>query len=427
MNRRRKSDRDKGISGDADSGAAGQVGGNTTPAADVELDAEPACSALGASAPSPDAPIIFMEPLLPPAETLPTTMLQQSVMPDYSTIPPRDSSLLSYGSSLPEAGVLSEIPPDPAVSGEVDNENSSQQSITGESSAKEPCIDSQGASKCSQQDIQSMAWASAVSPVSDSDSMPSSSTPISTSVNTNAAASANTPPSPATTIISTASVPAPFSGANTSTSHIQPQFQVPYYMPLPFHIPYTPGQPPFLVPGPYPPMPYPPRPYACGTPTPGPFQAYQYGAPPPGQLGPYGVRPYPYPPWGPYASGTVDVNWLDASAQAQAQMQNQAQAQAKSQRKRGRSGEDQAATSEDGLRIVMVRPKSSNDNGGTPSAAGTVTSPSTTGPAGTVSEPSTSPPSSSSANSPCVEASSTSGSTTPAGSLEKVATVSCLT
>ncbi|KAI0252912.1 hypothetical protein BJV78DRAFT_1281257 [Lactifluus subvellereus] len=426
MNRRRKSDRDKGISGDVDNGAAGQAGGQPTPAADVELDTEPDCPVLGASAPTPDPSIIFMEPLLPPAETLPTTMLQQSAMPDYSTIPPRDSSLLSYGSSLSEAGVLSEIPPDPAVSGEVDNENSSQRSIAAESPVKEPCSDGQGTSNSSQQDIQSMAWRSAVSPVStgDSDSIPSSSPPIS-SVHSNAAASVNTPPSPATTIISTASVPAPFSGASTSPSHIQPQFQLPYYMPLPpFHIPYTPVQPPFLVPGPYPPMPYPPRPFACGTPTPGPFQAYQYGAPPPGQLGPFGLRPYPYPQWGPYASGTVEVNWPGFDAQ----MQTRTQAQAKSQRKRGRSGEDQAAASEDGPRIVMVQPKSPNDGGGTPSAACSVTSTSPTGPAGIASEPGTSPPSSSAANSPCVEASSTSGSATPAGSSsEKAATVSCLT
>jgi hypothetical protein len=417
MNRRRKSDREKGISSDADEGVASQGGDNAASTASVEANAEPACPVVGDPASISDPPIIFMEPLLPPAETLTTTALQQTTVPDYSGIAPRDSPLLPYGSGLPEAEVLSEIPPDSDVSCEVDNDNQTQQSIAEESSVEGSCIDDQGTSKQSQQEIQSMAWTSAVSPVStgDSDSLPSSSTPISSAHSNVTAVSANTPPSPTTTIISSTSVSAPLTGAtgaSTNTSQIQPQFQVPYYMPLPFSIPYTPGQPPFLVPGPYPPIAYPPRPYTCGTQTPGLFQPYQYAAPPPGQLAPYGLRPYPYPPWGPYASGTVEANWFDVNTQTQMQVQ----AQAKSQRKRGRSGEDQAAASEDGLRIVMVQPKDSDDSGVTPSTAGSVTSMSTTDPAGTVSEPSTSPPSPRSANSPRPEVP---GSASPAGSSEK--------
>lgn len=143
-------------------------------------------------------------------------------------------------------------------------------------------------------------------------------------------------------------------------------------MPPPFSVPYSTGQPPFLIPGPYSPMPYPLRPsYAYGTPAPCPFQAYQYAPapPPPGQLTPYTLRPYPYASWAPYATGSIEASWFDASAQTHVQTQ----AQTKSQRaKRGWGVADQLAPGE-GLRIVMVQPNGFNDID-TTSSTGSITS-----------------------------------------------------
>jgi hypothetical protein len=212
-------------------------------------------------------------------------------------------------------------------------------------------------------------------------------------------------------------VQAPSLGTSTTASHTQPQ--LPYYMP-PFSIPFTAGQPPFLVPGPFPPMSYVPRPaYTYGTPIPGPFQAFQYPPPPPGQIGPYALRPYPYPPWGAYTSGTVDANWVDANGQTQGQMQTQGHVQGKAQRKRGRA----AAAGEDGLRIVLVQPKGSLDDPAVSSIASTIELTSTSGPTGPVSGPCESP-SQSTVNSPGAGVSSAAHSATPTDTEEQVATVS---
>jgi len=400
MNRRRKSGRDQSVPGDLGEEQAGQVGEDSVVAQAVDMgpDGEPAnlMPETPTSAAEPSG--IFMDPLLPPEEALPTTMVQ-SELSDYPGILPEDDPLLSYGSSLSE-GVLTEVTAGPDEAGEVDIEISSQQSVAEEGpTAEERCVDGQEASNLSQQDI-SMVWGDAVSPVSTTDSIPSQSTSSSSSTTT---------------------VPVPAPGTSTSASHIQPQFQVPYYVPPPFPIPFTPGQPPFLVPGPYPPVSYARPPYTFGAAVPSPFQAFQF-TPPPGQLGPYALRPYPYPPWGPFTSGTPEANCSDANAQAQGQIQTQGHAQGRVQRKRGRAG----AMGGDGLRIVMVQPKGAVSEDPAASTANSISLVSTSGPAQTASEPGLSPPSSSTATSPLDELSSTSttGPATPAESGEQVATVS---
>jgi hypothetical protein len=403
MNRRRKSGRDQSVPGDVGEEQAGEADEDSVVAQAVDMgtDGEPAnlmpetpTSETPTSAAEPSG--IFMDPLLPPEEALPTTILQPELS-DYSGILPEDDPLLSYGSSLSE-GVLTEVTAGPDDGGEVDIEISSQQSVAEGPAAEEHCIDGQEASNLSQQDI-SMVWGDAVSPVSTTDSIPSQSTSSSSS---------------------TITVPAPALGTSTSASHVQPQFQVPYYVPPPFPVPFTPGQAPFLVPGPYSPVSYARPPYTFGAAVPSPFQAFQF-TPPPGQLGPYALRPYPYPPWGPFTGGTLEANCPDANAQAQGQTQTQGHAQGKVQRKRGRAG----AMGGDGLRIVMVQPKGAVSEDPT-SAASSISLISTSGPAQTACEPGLSPPSSSTATSPLDELSSTSttGPATPAESGEQVATVS---
>jgi hypothetical protein len=271
---------------------------------------------------------------------------------------------------------------------------------------EEHCVDGQEVPDLSQQDISTLVWGDAVSPVSTSgsDSIPSQST---------------SSPGSVTTLTATAT-PAQLPGTNSSASHVQPQFQAPYFMPSPFPIPYTPGQPPFIVPGPFPAMPYAPRPpYTYGTPLPGPFQAFQYASPPTGQLGPYGLRPYPYPPWGPYPNGAADANWPGMGAQAQAQMQIPGHMQGKGQRKRGRAG----VSGEDGLRIVLVQPKGAIIEDATASATNSNSIVSTSGPVQTASDPGLSPPSSSTDNSAGDDVSSATGPATPPDSGDQVATV----
>ena len=367
MNRKRKSDRDKVVAGDVGDEVAGQIVEHASMATDIVGSiTESSSLALETPTPASAQPIIFMEPLLPPAETLPTIMLQQSEISEYPSIPPRDSPLLSYECAILDANVV-------IGTGdlcEVDIETSSQQSITEESLADEPCPSNQevSAHPRGQQDIPSVIWRSAVSPVSStggSDTSSSNSAP-SSGARSNDTMGANTASSPSASAVSTT---AGSTSPSPSTAHIHPQFQVPYYMPPPFSVPYTPGQPPFLIPGPYSPMPYPLRPsYTYGTPAPSPFQGYQYAPapPPPGQLAPYALRPYPYSPWAPYANGPLEANWLDASAQAYFQTQ----VQTKSQRaKSGWRVTDQFAPGEDGLRIVMVQPKGFNDIDVTTSAS----------------------------------------------------------
>jgi hypothetical protein len=373
MNRKRKSDRDKGIDGDVGDEVAGQVVELASMDADV-VESITESSSLGLETPTPapgsDHPIIFMEPLLPPTGTLPTIILQQSELSEYPSVPPRDSPLLSYECAIPDANVIV----DSADPGEVDIETSSQQSITEEASADETCPGNQEVSEHmhGQQDIPSVAWRSAMSPVSSTTGSDSSSSnsALSPSAPSDVTMGENTASSPIASTLSTVTLS---TGSSTSTAHIQPQFQVPYYMPPPFSMPYSPGQPPFLIPGPYSPMPYPVRPsYAYGTPAPCPFQAYQYAPapPPPGQLAPYALRPYPYAPWAPYANGSIETNWFDASAQAHVQTQ----VQTKSQRaKRGWGVADQLAPGE-GLRIVMVQPNGFNDIDTASSPASSITS-----------------------------------------------------
>jgi hypothetical protein len=387
MNRKRKSDRDKGIAGDVGDEVAGQIVELASMDADV-VESITESSSLGLETPAPasgsDHPIIFMEPLLPPSETLPTIMLEQSEISEYSGVPPRDSPLLPYESAIPDANVLV----DTADPGEVDIETSSQQSITEEASADEPCPGNQEVSvhMHGQQDVPSVAWRNAMSPVSStSGSDSSSNSALSSSTPSNVTMEENTTSSP---IASTLSAVVLSTSSSTSTAHIQPQFQVPYYMPPPFSVPYSPGQPPFLIPGTYSPMPYPLRPsYTYGAPAPCPFQAYQYAPvpPPPGQLAPYALRPYPYSPWAPYANGSIEANWFDASAQAHVQTQVQTKPQ---RAKRGWGVADQLAPGE-GLRIVMVQPNGFNGIDTTSPASSITSAPaSESGPTRTIAVPS---------------------------------------
>ena len=372
MNRKRKSARDKFITSDVGEEVTGQTVEHANMATDViESITEPSSLALETPTPTSAQPVIFMEPLLPPAETLPTIMLQQAEMSEYPIVPPRDSPLLSYESAISDANVVVDTA-DPC---EVDIETSSQQSITEDVSAGEPCPGNQevSAHMHGQQDISSVVWRSAVSPVpstGDSDSS-SSNSALSSGASSKVTMGENTPPSPS---VSTVSSTAGSIGSSANPAHIHPQFQVPYYMPPPFSVPYTPGQPPFLIPSPYSPMPYTLRPsFTYGTPAPSPFQGYQYAPapPPPGQLAPYALRPYSYSPWAPYANGSIEANWFDPSAQAHVQVQ----VQTKSQRpKRGWGVTDQLAPGEDGLRIVMVQPKGFNEIDVTASPDSSVTS-----------------------------------------------------
>jgi hypothetical protein len=416
MNRRRKSGC---ATGDLDEEQADQVGEHSMMAVDMGSESEAADLAPDTPAPATESPVIFMEPLLPPDEALSTTMLQQSEMSDYPSMPPQVNPLLSYGSHLSEAGVHTEVSTDPNMVGEVDIEISSQQSVPEGPLVEEHCLDGQETPNHGQQDISSIIWESVVSPVSTNSSDSLQSSP-SSSNHSNATATADMSSSPATSLATP--VPASSPGTGNSVPHTQPQLQVPYYMPPPFSIPFTAGQPPFLVPGPYPPMSYVPRPaYTYGPPIPGPFQAFQYAPPPPGQPGPYGLRPYPYAPWGPYASGSADANWVDANAQTQGQIQTRGHVQGKAVRKRGRA----AAAGEDGLRIVLVQPKSSLDDTATSSITA-LTSTSTSGSTGPVSDPCESPSSLSTVNSPGAAVSSASHPATHPDSEEQVAAVSVL-
>lgn len=404
MNRRRKSGRDPSVPGDLDEESGGQVDDHSMMAMDIG-PADEETDLMLETAPTTEPSVIFMDPLLPPEESLATPMLQQSELSDYPDASPKLSQLLSYGPSLSE-GDLIEVTVASDVVGEVGIEISCQQAAIEGASAEEHCIDDQEVPDLNEQDISSLVWGDAVSPVSTSgsDSIPSQSTSSSSS---------------ATTVTATPT-PVQLPGTNSSASHVQPQFQVPYYVPSPFSIPYTPGQPPFLVPGPYPAMPYAPRPpYTYGTPLSGPFQTFQYAPPPTGQLGPYALRPYPYPPWGPYPNGVADANWSDTSVQAQMQIQTQGHMHGKGQRKRGRAG----ASGEDGLRIVLVQPKGAISEDAAASATRSNSMVSTSGPARTTSDPGLSPPSNTD-NSPGDDVSSATGPATPADSEEQVATVS---
>lgn len=407
MNRRRKSGRDQSVPGDLDEESGGQVGEHSAMAMDIGPSSEETDLMLE-TPPAAEPSVIFMEPLLPPEDALPTPMLQPSELSDYPDVPPKVNQLLSYGPSLSE-GALTEVTVAPDVAGEVGIEIPGQQSVIEGAPAEEHCVDvdSQEVPNLNQQDISSLVWADAVSPVSTSGSDSIQSQP--------------TPSSGSATTVTVTPTPAQLPGTNASASHVQPQFQAPYYMPSPFPIPYTPGQPPFIVPGPFPAMPYAPRPpYTYGTPLPGPFQTFQYASPPTGQLGPYALRPYPYPPWGPYPNGAADANWSGTSAQVQAQMQAPGHMQGKGQRKRGRAG----ASGEDGLRIVLVQPKGSIIEDAATSATSSNSTVSTSGPAQTASHPGLSPPSSSTDNSPGDDVSSATGPATPADSGDQVATVS---
>ncbi len=419
MNRRRKSGRDNCVPGDLDEEQGGQVGEYSAMAVDMESDTEPAGLSPQTPAPATGPSAVFMEPLLPPEEAVQTTIPQQSDMSNYPGMPQQVDSLHSYGSHLSEVGVVAEVITDPDAAGDVDLGLSTQPSVPEGSLAEEHCLDGQEISNHGQQDISSMIWGNAVSPVSTggSDSLPSQSS-ASSSRRSNTTVT-DMISSPVTTSVMATPVPAPSPGTSTSASHLQLQPQIPYYMSPPFSVPFTPGQPSFLVPGPYPPVSYMPRPaYAFGT-IPGHFQPFQYAGPPPGQLGSYALRPYPYPTWGPCASGAAEANWVDANAQAQGQMQTQAQGhmQGKAQRKRGRA----AASGEDGLRIVLVQPKNSLNDPASAASADTLAS--TPGPVGPISGHCERTPSLSIADGPVIDVSSATHVASSADPVEQVDTV----
>ena len=421
LNRRRyKSGRDTDVPDDLDEEQDSQVEEHPAVAVDMESDSDPAdlepqTPVLASPVPATSVPAtgssaVFMEPLLPPGEVVPTTMQQQSEMSNYPSMPQHPqqvNSLHSYGPHLSEAGVVAEVNSNLDAAGDVP-------SLPEGPLVEEHRLDGH-------QNISCMIWGNAVSPVSTgSDSLPSQSSPSSS----RRSAVADMSSSPATTSAMATPVAEPSPGTSTNASHTQPQLQMPYYMSPPYSVPFTPGQPSFLVPGHYPPVSYVARPgYTFSASIPGPFQNYQYAAPPPGQVGSYALRPYPYPTWGPYASGAVDANWSDANAQTQAQMQMQMQTQGhvkgKARRKRGRA----TASGEDVLRIVLVQPKNFHHDPATASAARAETS--TPGPVGPISDPCERPTSLSRANGPSVDVSRTTHLTTPADSVgQEAATVS---
>lgn len=444
MNRRRKSGRDNDVPGDLDEGRVGQVGEHAAMAVDMGSDSDMAdldmadldMADLEPETPAPTgSSAVFMEPLLPPDEAVPTTIQQQPEMSNYPGMPqdPQQvDSIHSYGSHLSETGVVTEVTTELDAAGNMDIGISTQPSLPEGSLVEEHRLDGQEISDHGQQDISSMIWGNDTSPVSTggSDSFPSQSSP-SSSRHSNTTAVADMSSSPATTSALETPVPAPSTETSTSASHTQPQLQMPYYMSTPFSVPFTPGQPSFLVPGPYPPVSYMARPaYTFGAPIPGPFQAFQYPAPPPGQLGSYALRPYPYPTWGSYTNGAVDANWADANAQTQAQvqMQTQGQVQGKAQRKRGRA----AASGEDALRIVLVQPKNflpdpdSDPDPAAASVACTDALTSTSSPVGPISDPGERPTASLSiTNGPSIDVASTTDLATPADSEEPAATRPC--
>ncbi|KAH9962265.1 hypothetical protein BC827DRAFT_1199999 [Russula dissimulans] len=409
MNRRRKASRDKSVAEDLDEEQADPDGDHSAVPGDIGSDGEPAGAAETPTS-TTEPPVVFMEPLLPPKEPpSTTTMPQQSELFDYPIIPPQVNPsqvnpLLPYGSGLSQADVLADVTPDPNVSGPMGIEGSSEQCATQGSTAEGHHVDHQETSlhHHGQQDISSMVWESDMSPLStgDTNSIPSQSTP-SSSTRPTSTVTADMSSSPVATTVTATPVSTTYPGPSTSSSHIQPQFQVPYYIPPPFSVSYTPRQPPFLVPRPYPAMSYPPRPsYTYSAPVPNPYQTFQYAPP---------CIPYPFPAWGTYTSGPVDANRFDASAQAQTQMVIQGQGRAQPKRAR-------AAAAEDGLRIVLVQPKGSLvSDSASASASATLTS--TSGAARTTSDPSPSPLSSSTVNSPHTDAT---GPATPADSATRV-------
>lgn len=429
MNRRRKYGHDNDVPGDFDEEQAGQVGEQVAMAVDIGSDSDSAGLDPQTPAPASGSSSVFMEPLLPPDEVVPTTIQQQSEMSNYPSMsqhPQQVNPLHSYGPHLSEAGVVTEVTTNLDAAGDVDIGISTQPSLSEGPLVEEHCLDGQEITNHNQQNISSMIWGNAVSPVSPdgSDALPSQSSP-SSSRRSNTTAVTDMSSSPATTSAMAATVPASSPGTSTSASHIQPQLQLPYYMSPPFSVPFTPGQPSFLVPGPYPPVSYVARPaYTFSAPLPRTFQAFQYAAPPPGQLGSY--VSYPYPTWGPYASGTVDANWVDANAQTQAQVQMQMQMQThqgKVQRRKGRARA--AASGEDVLRIVLVQPKNFLHEPAAASIACADASTSASSSVGSISDhPCQRPASSSLANGSSVDVSSTTHLATPADSEEQTATVS---
>ncbi|KAI0319138.1 hypothetical protein OF83DRAFT_1111973 [Amylostereum chailletii] len=113
-------------------------------------------------------------------------------------------------------------------------------------------------------------------------SVPASS-PAVPSAPTTAAPPLGRPSEPSVTTPSyTVPPPAP---NGTASTHIQPQFQLPYYMPPPFGLSYQPGQPPFYTPSPFAPIPFPGR---------GPYTHIMYQHPP-AQPSPFTTQSYIVP------------------------------------------------------------------------------------------------------------------------------------
>ncbi|THH09620.1 hypothetical protein EW146_g8635 [Bondarzewia mesenterica] len=148
------------------------------------------------------------------------------------------------------------------------------------------------------------------------------------------------------------------------------QFQVPYYMPPPYNVPYGMGQPPYYTPGTFPPValsPY--TSYSPFAPPPPPYASYQPsmfapGAPP---------RQYIYSPhapqWQAYGVGgsMMDLGAYDPSGQHTPQTKTPARSQAPKRKRNGQAATASPAPEQE-LQIVMVKqPRATNgsSNGST--------------------------------------------------------------
>ncbi|KAI0042822.1 hypothetical protein FA95DRAFT_1563936 [Auriscalpium vulgare] len=305
---------------------------------------------LGTSKPAA-IPVVFMDPLLPPEpeessdrptpasgnETLMSGLNGATSSPPLDHVSPPSDHTPSFTPSHPpnSAGAVSS--PAPAAATSAGAVPSTESTI---GNAEPPAKKKRGPYKRKAQDSNSTVWRVGTATGTagagpSSATAPSSSTANIAAENTGVA-TPSAGPSPAGSATSS-------SAANATPTHMQPQFQVPYYMPPPFSMPFQPGQPPYYVH-----LPYPPRaPYAAYG---APFQSFQPlpTVPLPGSLQGYPPR-YGYPAWGPYVPPAPEANTPNVQAQ-------QAAPKKTSKRKRDANDADKDATKPPEIRFVTAKP-----------------------------------------------------------------------